>query len=222
MVTTIPSMTIALLIYLIAGFSHKGTSMEDMHIFTSSLSASYRISLWLLVVPLIMGILIFKKAPPIITLFIAVIGAGICALLFQPELLHQISGLSERNVSSLFKGLIVAFCNSTQLETGNVALNELVSTRGMAGMMNTIWLIICAMCFGGAMTASRMLESIISVFLRLMKRTVGLVASTVCTGLFMNTCTADQYLAIILTGDMFKDIYKQKGYESRQIGRAHV
>ena len=220
MVTTIPSMTVALLIYLIAGFSHKGTSFEDMHVFTSALSNSYHISLWQLVVPLLMGILIFKKAPPIVTLFLAVIGAGICALIFQPELLHQISGLDERNASSIFKGLIITFCNSTQIETGNAALNELVSTRGMAGMMNTIWLILCAMCFGGAMTASNMLASIISVFLHFMKRTVGLVASTVCTGLFMNTCTADQYLAIILTGDMFKDIYKQKGYESRLLSRA--
>jgi NhaC family Na+:H+ antiporter len=76
------------------------------------------------------------------------------------------------------------------------------------------------MCFGGAMTASNMLVSITSVLLHFMKRTVGLVASTVCTGLFMNTCTADQYLAVILTGDMFKDIYKQKGYESRLLSRA--
>ena len=77
-------------------------------------------------------------------------------------------------------------------------------------MMNTIWLIICAMCFGGAMTASGMLGSITSVFIRFMKRTVGLVASTVASGLFLNICTADQYISIILTGNMFKDIYQKK------------
>ena len=86
-------------------------------------------------------------------------------------------------------------------------------------MMNTIWLIICAMCFGGSMTASGMLESLTSVFLRFMKRTVGLVASTVASGLFLNICTADQYISIILTGNMFKDIYKKKGYESRLLSR---
>jgi len=86
-------------------------------------------------------------------------------------------------------------------------------------MMNTIWLILCAMCFGGAMAASGMLGSITSVFLRFMKRTVGLVASTVASGLFLNICTADQYISIILTGNMFKDIYEKKGYESRLLSR---
>ena len=85
--------------------------------------------------------------------------------------------------------------------------------------MNTIWLIICAMCFGGAMTASGMLESLTSVFLRCMKRRTGMIASTVCSGLFLNIVTADQYISIILTGNMFKDIYRQKGYESRLLSR---
>ena len=113
----------------------------------------------------------------------------------------------------------MTFYGSTQIETGNAALNDLVATRGMAGMMNTIWLIICAMCFGGAMTASGMLESLTSVFLRFMKRRVGMITSTVCSGLFLNIVTADQYISIILTGNMFKDIYRQKGYESRLLSR---
>ena len=113
----------------------------------------------------------------------------------------------------------MTFYGSTGIETGNPDLNSLVATRGMSGMMNTIWLILCAMCFGGAMAASGMLGSITSVFLRFMKRTVGLVASTVASGLFLNICTADQYISIILTGNMFKDIYKKKGYESRLLSR---
>ena len=92
----------------------------------------------------------------------------------------------------------------TSLQTSNEALTELVATRGMAGMMNTVWLIICAMCFGGAMTASGMLGSITSVFVRFMKNTVSMVASTVCSGIFLNLATADQYISIILTGNMFR------------------
>ena len=99
----------------------------------------------------------------------------------------------------------------TSLQTGNEALTELVATRGMAGMMNTVWLIICAMCFGGAMTAGGMLGSITSVFVRFMKNTVSMVASTVCSGIFLNLATADQYISIILTGNMFRDIYEKKG-----------
>ena len=113
----------------------------------------------------------------------------------------------------------MTFYGSTSIKTGNPELNSLVATRGMSGMMNTIWLILCAMCFGGAMAASGMLGSITSVFLRFMKRTVGLVTSTVASGLFLNICTADQYISIILTGNMFKDIYEKKGYESRLLSR---
>ena len=126
---------------------------------------------------------------------------------------------SQRNIQSNFKGLLMTFYGSTSIKTGNPELNSLVATRGMSGMMNTIWLILCAMCFGGAMAASGMLGSITSVFLRFMKRTVGLVTSTVASGLFLNICTADQYISIILTGNMFKDIYEKKGYESRLLSR---
>ena len=134
---------------------------------------------------------------------------------------NDISGLySLLHMCNVFCfGFMKMFYGSTQIETGNAELNDLVSTRGMSGMLSTIWLIICAMCFGGAMAASGMLQSITSLFLRFMKRTVGTVGSTVASGLFFNLCTADQYMSIILTGNMFKDIYKQKGYESRLLSR---
>jgi len=219
MITTIPSITIALLIFLFAGFLNQGGSLEEIGTFTAAISRSFHVSGWLLIVPLMMCLLIIRKTPPIITLFLAVIAAGICAIIFQPELLYQIAGSATHNASAVFKGLIITLSQSTQVETGNTFLNELVTTRGMAGMLNTIWLIICAMCFGGAMTAARMLESITTMFLRFIQRTVSLVASTVFSTLFLNICTADQYLTIILTGDMFKEIYKQRGYESRLLSR---
>ena len=133
--------------------------------------------------------------------------------------MREISGLETQSATSQFKGLWMMLYGTTQIETGNEALNSLVATRGMAGMMDTIWLIICAMCFGGAMTASGMLESLTSVFLRFMKRRAGMVASTVLSGITLNICTADQYISIILTGNMFKDIYRKKGYESRLLSR---
>ena len=113
----------------------------------------------------------------------------------------------------------MSFFGVTSLQPSNEALTELVATRGMAGMMNTVWLIICAMCFGGAMTAGGMLGSITSVFVRFMKNTVSMVASTVCSGIFLNLATADQYISIILTGNMFRDIYEKKGYESCLLSR---
>ena len=219
MITTVPSMIITLTIFTIAGFAHEATATAQIAMYSASLRETFHISLWLLIVPVITGILIAKRIPSIITLFISATLAGIFALFFQPHLLQEISGLPVQDMQSQFKGLIMTFYGSTQVQTGNPDLNDLVSTRGMSGMMNTIWLIICAMCFGGAMTASGMLGSITSVFIRFMKRTVGLVASTVASGLFLNICTADQYISIILTGNMFKDIYQKKGYESRLLSR---
>ena len=219
MITTVPSMIITLTIFTVAGFAHEATATDQIAMYSASLRETFHISLWLLIVPVITGILIAKRIPSIITLFISASLAGIFDLFFQPHLLQEISGLPVQDMQSQFKGLIMTFYGSTQVQTGNPDLNDLVSTRGMSGMMNTIWLIICAMCFGGAMTASGMLGSITSVFIRFMKRTVGLVASTVASGLFLNICTADQYISIILTGNMFKDIYQKKGYESRLLSR---
>jgi NhaC family Na+:H+ antiporter len=219
MITTVPSMIITLLIFLIAGFSRETASSLKIGEFMDALNSAYNISLWLLPVPVIMVILIIKKISPIITLFLSTVTAGAAALIFQPELLHQISGLNVQNASSLFKGLIMTLCDSTHIETDNAILRELTETHGMSGMLNTVWLIICAMCFGGSMTASGMLTSITSLFLRFIKRTAGIVSATVTSGVFLNICTADQYLSIILTGDMFKNIYKQKGYESKLLSR---
>ena len=219
MITTVPSILITLVIFTVAGLTHQATASDQIAMYSASLKETFDISLWLLIVPIITGILIAKRVPSIITLFISTALAGVFSLIFQPHLLQEISGLPVESMQSQFKGLIMTFYGSTQVQTGNPDLNELVSTRGMSGMMNTIWLIICAMCFGGAMTASGMLGSITSVFIRFMKRTVGLVASTVASGLFLNICTADQYISIILTGNMFKDIYQKKGYESRLLSR---
>ncbi len=139
--------------------------------------------------------------------------------IFQPDLLEEISGIAASGFDSLFKGLMMTIYGETNLHTDNAVLTDLIATRGMSGMMNTIWLILCAMCFGGAMTASGMVGSITSIFVRFMKKTVSVVSATVCSGLFLNLTTADQYISIILTGNMFRDIYAKKGYESCLLSR---
>lgn len=214
MITTVPSLILTLLIFTVMGFTHETDSTRQIAEFSASLNAKFHITPWLLIVPVVTGVLIARKVPSIITLFLSTLLAGIFALIFQPELLHEIAGGRD-----LFKGMMMSLYGSTSLQTDSAMLTELVATRGMAGMMNTIWLILCAMCFGGAMTASGMLGSITSVFVRFMKNTVSMVASTVCSGLFLNLATADQYISIILTGNMFGNVYEKKGYESRLLSR---
>ena len=219
MITTVPSLIITLIIFTVAGLSHDASNAQHIAEVAAALNEKFHITPWLLIIPIATGILIARKVPSIITLFLSTLLAGIFALIFQPDLLREISGAAVSNFDSLFKGLMMTIYGKTSLQTDNAVLTDLIATRGMSGMMNTIWLILCAMCFGGAMTASGMLGSITSLFVRFMKKTVSVVSATVCSGLFLNLATADQYISIILTGNMFRDIYAKKGYESCLLSR---
>lgn len=217
--TTLPSLAVALVVFLVAGLLHNPGTPAEMMAFTSTLAERFHISLWVLVVPALTGLMIARKVPSIITLFLSTMLAAVCMLLFQPEIVREIAGEGMSEADTLLKGTLLSLCTSTGLETGNDVLNELVATRGMAGMLGTVWLILCAMCLGGAMSASGMLESITSLFVRLAGRLSTMVASTVGCGLFLNLATADQYISIILTGNIFRDIYRQNGYETRLLSR---
>lgn len=217
--TTVPSLIITLLLFSVMGFTHEAANMDSISLFTAALDAKFHITPWLLIVPIVTGILIARKVPSIVTLFISTVLTVIFMLIFQPGLLYEVAGAGATGIEGLYKGMMMTLFGPTALDAGNPEINELVATRGMAGMMNTIWLIVCAMCLGGAMTASGMLASITAVFVRFTRRLAGMVASTVGAGLFLNLATADQYISIILTGNMFKDIYRQNGYESRLLSR---
>ena len=217
--TTIPSLIITLIIFTVAGLSHEASSTGSIAEFTQALDGKFHISGWLMLVPIATGVMIAKKVPSLITLFLSTALAAVFAVFFQPELLAEIAGDAGSHAMTMVKGAMSILFGSTSLDAGNAQINELIATRGMSGMLNTVWLIICAMCFGGAMTAGGMLESITQVFTRLAKSCVSMVSSTVASGLFLNITTADQYISIILTGNMFRDIYEENGYEGRLLGR---
>ena len=218
--TTTPSILITLVIFLIAGLGHGSSGALQVAQYTDGLSSTFNISAWTLLVPLITGILIAKKVPSLIVLFASSIMAGITALILQPHILTQIAAdASLSTPAALAKGLTITYYGSTAIETGFDALNDLVSTGGMAGMLNTIWLIICAMCYGAAMVASGMIESITRVIIRFVRTRLSLVTSTVGTGVFLNLTTGDQFISIVLTADVFRDVYKQEGYEARLLSR---
>lgn len=220
MYTTIPSMVVALIIFGVAGLTHEVSDTSHIALFTDTLGSKFHITPWLLLVPVATGILIAKRVPSIITLFLSTLLAVIFALLFQPQLLTEVAGNIDGGgwVDSV-KGIFTMLFGATQLETGSAEVNELIATRGMAGMMDTIWLILCAMCFGGAMAAGGMIEGITRLLTRFTRSRTSLVTSTVASGLFFNLSTADQYISIILTGNMFRDIYRHNGYESRLLSR---
>ena len=220
MFTTVPTILITIILFTIISLCID-IQPTDMSVdaVQQTITSTYQISPLLFIVPIIVIWMIARRVEPVPVLFLGAILGAILALITQSDVITQLSGQETLTFKGAYRIITQAMYGSLSINTGNPTVDTLFSTSGMAGMMNTIWLIICAMCFGGAMTASGMLQSLTSVFLRFMNRTVGLVASTVASGLSMNICTADQYISIILTGNMFKDIYKQKGYESCLLSR---
>lgn len=226
MISTVPSFAIAMIVFLVVSLMHQTPSAVHTADFSNDLTSTYNISPWLLLVPVITGVLIARKVPAILTLFVASVVAGLFALFFQPHILGAIANdlVPDRamQLSFLdgFKGLFISYYGSTAIETGNAALNDLVATRGMTGMMNTIFLIISAVTFGGTLVGSGMLQSLTEMLTRYIRRRVTMVSATVGTGIFSNMITGDQYLSIILTSSLYQKLYKERGYEPQLLSRS--
>ena len=171
------------------------------------------ISPWLLLVPVLTGVMIARRWPAMVVLFLAALMAAVMAVVWQPALIAQISE------AGWYEGIMKVIYGSTSIQTGAPALDELVRTHGMAGMMPTVWLIICAQVFGGVVTATGVLRDVMQMLLHFVRGTASLVASTALTGIFCNIALSDQFLSIILTSSMFKDVYRDRGYESRLLSR---
>ena len=226
MVTTVPSFIITLIIFLVVSLMHgEGSAMRAAD-FSNDLKHTFNISPWLLLVPVLTAVLIVRKVSAIATLFIAAVIAGVFALIFQPHIIGAVAaGVAPDPSAGLsfvdgFKGLMISYYGSTAIDTGNAALNSLVATRGMTGMLNTVFLIIAASTFGGTLVGSGMLQSLTDALVRFVRRRVTMVASTVGTGIFANMITGDQYLSILLTSSLYKKLYHERGYESKLLSRS--
>ena len=217
--TTWPTFGITLIVFFLIGIVRGAEGESDIAEISEGLQNTFTISPWLLIVPLITGFMIYKKMPSIAILFVSVIMACVAAAVAQPERLLEISGTGERNLKSTVMGLLTMMYGDTAIQTGSDTLNNLVSTSGMAGMTSTIWLIVCAMIFGAAMSASKMLDSIVYSMLRWPKRPITMVGSTTLVGIFLNLIMCDQYLSIIIASSMYKDAYEKNGYEARLLSR---
>lgn len=220
MVTTTPSLCIALLVFAFVGFQHEITDASLINTYTETLSHSFNLTLWLLLVPVITAIMIAKRMPAICVLFLSSMLASVFAIIFQPEIIAQVAGYDQINSQSMVDGVLKGLYGSTAISTGNADIDQLVATRGMGGMLNTVWLIICAMCFGSCMRVTGMLQDVSKIFTRFTRTRTGLVSSTVSSGVFLNLTVSDQYLSIILSANIFKKLYEEKGYENRLLSRA--
>ncbi len=216
-ITTMPSFVIALIVFAIVSLTYSSDTMSQVAELSRVLKNSFNLSAWLILVPVITMILIVRRLPALVTLFISVVMACIAMAIAQPEIVREIG---DEGAFSTFRAIMNACSTSTALDTGNATINELVATSGMKGMLNTIWLVLCAMCFGGVMSGSGMLTAITQLFAKFAYRTVSVVSSTLATGLFANLLTADQYISIIITGNTFRGLYEKRGLEGRLLSRS--
>lgn len=217
--TTVPTFAITLLILAAKGIGTGGVDMHQVDLVQQGLSSTFVLSPWLLVVPVITGVMIYMRLPSVVVLFMATLIATVTASAVQGELLDQIAGADHEGWMQRFRGAMIVVSGSTSLDTGVPELNRLVATHGMSGMMGTIWLILCAALFGSAMSVAGMIESIMRSVVRLARGLISTVACTAATGFFFNVAIADQYLSIILTSNIFSDLYRKRGYESRLLSR---
>ena len=221
MLTTLPSMIISLIIFLIAGFSFDNNVIYDVTDFTDALNVAFNISPWLMMIPILTMVMILFKLPSLIVLFFSAMLAAVFIPIAQPQIIPHLINIGDKTTFvDMIKAMMISCYGNTSVDTSNAMLDDLIATRGMSGMMNTIWLIICAMCFGGVMVASGMIANITNLIMKYVKRTATLVSSTVFTGIFSNVCISDQYLSIILTCNIFKDYYDKNGYEPRLLSRS--
>ncbi len=217
--TTIPSILLSLVLYLIIGLCYDSKPV-DINQYLTGLSHGFNISLLTMLVPAFTGWLIYRKTPSLITLLLSALSACICALALQPEVLVKIADEDSITAKSLFEGIMTTCYTHTQVDCGMANINDLVATRGMAGMLNTIWLILCAMCFGSCMVASGMLHAITHMLLKSIHSTISLVCSTVASGVLLNLVMGDQFLSIIMNASIYKDEYAERGYRPELLSRS--
>jgi len=219
MLTTTPTLIITLIIFFVWGFTNDASGATDTEQVLTSIDQAFNLNPLLFVVPALVLFMIVKKVPAIPALLVGSILGGIFAIVFQPQVIDQISGISGDPLKSSFVAVMKALAMSINIQTDNAMISELLSSGGMAGMLNTIWLILGAMIFGGVMESCGLLIRIVEEIIKWAHSTGSLVASTVVTSIFFNLTAGDQYMAIAIPGRMFADTYRKKGYKPELLSR---
>lgn len=220
MITTVPSISLTLIIFLIIGFTYNfndiTTNVDNvLHL----IEVNFNLNPLLFLVPLLLIIVIIKKVPPVPALFFGTLLGAVFAIIFQPDLIRSVAGNSGNFARDSYLAVMQAMFGTTSITTGDFKVNELLTTSGMAGMLNTIWLILAAMIYGGVMESAGLLMRISHTIIKMARSTGSLVASTVLTCIFFNITAADQYIAIVVPGRMFSKTYRDRGYKPELLSR---
>jgi NhaC family Na+:H+ antiporter len=220
MLTTTPTYILTMLIFLIIGlrydFAGAVINIENVQ---NAIDGTFNTNPLLFLVPVVLFVIIILKVPPIPALLTGTLLGGIFGVIFQPEIIKTISGVTDNYTKASYISVMQSMFGDISLTTSDAKITELLSTSGMRGMLDTIWLILSAMVFGGIMESAGLLRRITQPIIRYAKSTGSLVASTVVTCLFFNTTASDQYLAIVVPGRMFRKSFEDKGLAPELLSR---
>lgn len=216
--TTVPSIIISLILYLIIGFTMDNEAPVNIDDVLLAIEANFNINGWLFIVPVVVIVLIVKKLPALPALLVGTLLGGLFAIIFQPQAIDEVSGL-QGGLEAYYIAVMRAMYTEITIVTDNEMVNELLTTGGMSGMLYTIWLIICAMVFGGVMESAGLLQRITEEVIKLARSTGSLIASTAGTCIFFNLTASDQYLAIVVPGRMYADTYRERGLKPENLSR---
>lgn len=217
--TTVPTIVVTLFVFIILGLFQDAAGQADTAGIQAAIKDSFTINGWLFIVPLVVIGLIVKKTPPLLALLIGTLLGAVFALIFQPDIIAKLGGGTELDFTSAYKGVLNSITVDSSVESSNPLLNDLFSSGGMYGMLGTIWLIMCAMVFGGIMDGIGALQRITNTLLELATSTFSLFASTVASCLALNLTASDQYLALVVPGKMFSKAYADRGLAPENLSR---
>lgn len=219
--TTTPSLILTLIIFLVIGFQYDFTgAVIDVENVKTAISGTFNTSPLLFLVPVLLLTIIILKVPPLPALFAGTLLGAIFAIVFQYEVLVQIAGDTGSFAKTAYISVMQSMFGEVSLTTTDAKVNELLTTTGMRGMLDTIWLILSAMVFGGIMESAGLLKRITQPIVKYAKSTGSLVASTVGTCVFFNATASDQYLAIVVPGRMYRKTFEEKGLKPELLSRS--
>jgi NhaC family Na+:H+ antiporter len=218
-ITTVPTLIITLLIFFVWGFTLDASGSASTDSVLNSIDHAFNLNPILFLVPALVLFMIVKKVPALPALLVGSLLGGVFAIIFQPQIIEQISGIHDAPIKSAFIAVMKSFALSINIQTDNAMISELLSSGGMAGMLNTIWLILGAMIFGGVMESCGLLKRIVEEIIKWAHSTGSLVASTAVTSIFFNLTAGDQYMAIAVPGRMFAETYRKRGYKPELLSR---
>ena len=219
-ITTTPSIILAAIIFTVIGFSSEyGTVTDNVNAVIVSIEKSFHLSPFLLLIPVMLIVVIVMKVPALPALLIGTLLGALAALIFQPHILSQLSRGGVNKFQEYYQVILQSMFGNISIQTESATMNELFSTSGMAGMLNTVWLIISAMAFGGAMEAGGLLTHISQTVIKFAHSTGSLIATTVATCIFFNLTASDQYMAIVVPGRMYSKTFRERGFKPELLSR---